>query len=104
MGFEALTFSGQTKVGRNSSTQLSQGDTWGPPPVALQLPRAVGDLPGPQAPNSTVTLQGSSGEGLPLTTGCGWHMLGSTSQLSIFSHVFWQKAVDMDVHRHRFAR
>lgn len=104
MGFEALTLGGQTKVGSNSSARLTWGHTWGPPPMALQTQRAVGDLPGQQAPSSIVGLQGIGAEGLPLASSHSGHTLGSASQPCVFCHVFWGKAMGMDVHRHCFAR
>lgn len=80
------------------------GDTLGLPPVSLQTPECGGRPPGQCVPDEVTALRGSKREGVSLTTGCGGHTQGSSSQLGVFCHVFWGKVVDTDIHRHCFAR
>lgn len=84
MGFEALTFSGQTEVESKSSAHLTRGNVWGPTPVALQTPKSSGRSPRTAASSSTLALQERGAEGLLLTTGHGGHTLEHTSPLWVF--------------------
>lgn len=102
MGFEALMFSGQTEAESKSSAHLTQGNIWGPTPVALQTPKGSGHLPLNRHP--AAPLQGREAEVLLLTMGHGGHTLEHTSPLRVFWHIFWWKAVVMDVCRHYSAR